>query len=222
MNDLEFFKNISLIIASLTAVYGITSWRREFVGRRRIELAEDVLASFYEARDAIATIRSPMGYSGEGSSREPGENESPEEKKAYDQAYVVIERYNKHKELFNKIQSMRYRFIAQFGANSAKPFNGLNEIVHEIFLASNMLADLWKRQSRVPAAMDIPPGLQDAIREHEKIFWGWGGKSDPIFPRVDAAVHEIEEICQNVINPESWHVNFFKKIRDPFEPGFPR
>ena len=44
--------------AAGVAIYGIRSWRREFRGKRQIELAEDVLALFYEARDAITAIRS--------------------------------------------------------------------------------------------------------------------------------------------------------------------
>ncbi len=48
----------SAAIAAISFVVGISTWRREFVGKRRIELAESVLALFYEAADAIQEIRS--------------------------------------------------------------------------------------------------------------------------------------------------------------------
>ncbi|MCA3564130.1 MAG: hypothetical protein IOC90_10145 [Methylocystis sp.] len=49
--------------------------------RRRQELAEELLSGFYEARDAMKSVRSPFGHSGEGSSRTRDENETAEEKR---------------------------------------------------------------------------------------------------------------------------------------------
>lgn len=50
MDYSELIKNISLTLASLTAVYGIDQWRREHRGKRQAELAEDTLTLFYEAK----------------------------------------------------------------------------------------------------------------------------------------------------------------------------
>ena len=54
------------IFVSGVAIYGIKSWRKEFKGKRDIELAEEVLELFYKAEDAITAIRSPLGYTSEG------------------------------------------------------------------------------------------------------------------------------------------------------------
>jgi hypothetical protein len=94
---LQIIQAVSLTVAAWTAVYGINAWRREFVGKKRIDLAEEVLARFYEASDVIRIIRSPLGYVGEGSTRQAGENESPEAKQILDRAYVVFERYEKYR-----------------------------------------------------------------------------------------------------------------------------
>jgi hypothetical protein len=118
----EFLKDLSIIVASCTAIYGIGSWRREYVGKKRAELAEEVLCLFYEARDAVQHIRNPFSRSNEGSSRKAGENETPEQKEAYDRAYVLFERFNTHIDLFSKMHSIRYRFMAQFGTDAGKPF----------------------------------------------------------------------------------------------------
>lgn len=56
-------RNVLVIIASIVAIYGIRAWRREFIGKRKIELAEEVLALFYETRDIIRYIRDPGGFS---------------------------------------------------------------------------------------------------------------------------------------------------------------
>lgn len=45
MDWLEVLTQISILVA----IYGINAWRREYVGKRQLELAEDSLALFYEA-----------------------------------------------------------------------------------------------------------------------------------------------------------------------------
>jgi hypothetical protein len=47
--DLTFIRDISILIGIWVAIYSIDSWRREFQGKRQIELAEETLAMFYEA-----------------------------------------------------------------------------------------------------------------------------------------------------------------------------
>jgi hypothetical protein len=91
MSYSEFLKDLSIIVASCTAIYGIGSWRREYVGKKRAELAEEALCHFYEARDAIQHIRNPFSRGGEGSTRKADENETPEQKEAFDRAYVLPE-----------------------------------------------------------------------------------------------------------------------------------
>jgi hypothetical protein len=51
---IDLIQGVSVIIASGMAFVGIKAWREEFVGKRRIELAEEVLALFYQAKDIIA------------------------------------------------------------------------------------------------------------------------------------------------------------------------
>ena len=71
----QFFQSVSIIVASLAAVYGFDAWRREFIHKRRVELAELVLELFYKARDVIFEIRSPFGYAREGATRRADEDE---------------------------------------------------------------------------------------------------------------------------------------------------
>jgi len=90
---------------------------------------------FYEGRDAIRHIRNPFAHGGEGKTRKAGDAETPEQKEAYDKAYVVFERFNTHIELFNKLHSMRYRFMTQFGAESGKPFEDFKKITNKILVS---------------------------------------------------------------------------------------
>jgi hypothetical protein len=165
----EALNQISVLIVAWVAMYGIDSWRREHAGRRRLELAEDSLALFYEAADAIRHMRHPVSYSNETDTIERGEGESDKNYQARKNASVVFVRYNEHQELFNRIHSMRYRFMAQIGKDEAKPFDELRNIVNEIVLAAQMLARLWPRNS-FPTT-DHQDKHRQMIEKYEAVFW---------------------------------------------------
>jgi len=122
----EAITAVSAAVTAGSVVWGISAWRREYVGKRQIELAESVLELFYEAEDAIREIRSPFSFTGEGSTRKKGEHESEEESRSLNNAYVVFERYQKREKLFAELRSLRYRMMATFGASAATPFDSLN------------------------------------------------------------------------------------------------
>jgi hypothetical protein len=200
MDIANILASISIILAAWTVIIGINAWRREYVGKRKLELAEDVLALFYEARDVISYIRNPFGYVGEGSTRKAAPNESPEEKQINDNAYVVFERYNKNQDLFNKLYSMRYRYMARFGKDSAKPFDDLRNIVNEIFISARMLSHYWKEQGHRTwkSEKEFKKHLEE-MQKHEAIFWEMNADKDTIIPKVNAVISDIEAQCLKII-----------------------
>jgi len=219
MDWTELLKTFSIIFASWTAIYSIDQWRREHRGKRQADLAEEVLSLFYEAKDAIGHIRNPFSFGGEGSSRKAGENESPEEKAAFDRAYIVFERYNTHVELFNKIHAIRYRFMAQFGGEAAKPFETLRRITNEIQVSARMLAQLWAKQNRYFRTGQQEQRNFDQIQKHEAVFWEGSEEEDPIKPRLKECVEEIEKTCRDILSAKGtlYHVLNYRlsRIRRP-------
>jgi len=189
---------IAMLLAAVVAICGITAWRREFRGKRQIELAEEVLALFYEAKDAISAIRSGFSYREEGSTRKPVEGETEHEKKYRDRAYIVWERYDKHQSVFNKLHSMRYRFMAQIGKKEAEPFEQMREIVNRILNAAGSLSELWVECSRLPNESEEKKELSKEVRRLQAIFWCQGSK-DEIDKEVAEIVSRIEKTCQPII-----------------------
>lgn len=183
----------SAIIVSAVAIYGINSWRREYKGKRKMELAEEVLSLFYQARDAFASIRSPLGYSSEGQTRESQEDETPEQKAARNHAYVVYERYEHWKETFSRLQSLKYRFMAVFGKKTVEPFDVIRKSLNRIFLSAQYLADLWP----IDVSGEDPERQKkhfEEVRKQERYFWE--GEDDEIQKNVQKAVEQIEAICE--------------------------
>jgi len=192
---------IAMLIASVVAICGIAAWRREFRGKRQIELAEEVLSLFYQARDAIEAIRSPLGYSTDGSTRKRAENETPEETGAWDRAYVPIERYEGRREMFSKLQSLRYRFMVQIGKKEAEPFEEIRKVLNRILSASRRLAHLWVRRQRAVREKQLE-NLDKEIQKWEAIIW-FGEEDDKIEERVEKAVSQMEETCRNIVMRKS-------------------
>lgn len=213
MSYSEILKNISIILASCTAIYGIGSWRREYVGKKRVELAEDALCLFYEARDAIQHIRNPFSRGDEGSTRKAAENETPEQKEAYDRAYVLIERFNAHIELFNKMHVIRYRFMAQFGTDAGKPFEDFRRMLNEIQVSAQALAREWAKKYRYFRTEGQQNTHDEFVKKQENIFWETLPAEDTIKPRVEKCIDDIETICRPIIDNKSLFTLIFRSIK---------
>ena len=166
------------------------------MGKRKIELAEDVLALFYEAKDAISAIRSLYGFQGEGSTRKPQEGETPQQKQVRDKAYVVYERFEKRQEVFSKLHSKRYQFIARFGAEKAKPFDDLWQIFIDIKCAADQLAEIW---CELPYCDEEDKKTLRAQKKEQTNILYYCGRSDPIVPRLEKIISDIEAICKPII-----------------------
>ena len=186
-------------ILSNCRIYGISAWKVEFLGKRRIELAEEVLALFYQVRDAIEAIRSSFGYEGEGKTRKPGPNEKPEHKNALDQAYVLIERYNRHAEVFSRLHALRYRFMAQFGTDASTPFDDLNRLINELLLAA-------RRKARLAMVPERSLQSEAALEKHhqewleiERVYYNSGDENDPIAPKRVKIISTIESTCRLIL-----------------------
>lgn len=137
---LEMIGSIGVIVASFVAIKGISAWQKQ----RNTELAEDVLEYFYKARDAFKRIRSPVGYKGEGESRKAEDWESESDKRINNRAYIPIERLNKELNIFEKIETLKYRFIARFGEDKKELFVEILGKAREITTACHLLKELWK------------------------------------------------------------------------------
>ncbi len=203
MSFSAFLKDFSIIFASCTAIYGIGSWRREYIGKKRVELAEEVLCLFYEARDAVQHIRNLFSQGNEGSSRKADGNETPEQKEAYDRAYVLFERFNTHLELFNKMHSIRYRFMAQFGTDVGKPFEDFRRTLNIMQASAQALARAWAENHRHFRTDKQEAAHYDFVTKQENIFWETLPEEDTIKPKVEKCIDDIEKICRPIIDNKS-------------------
>lgn len=196
-NLIETLTLISIFVGIWVAVYGIGTWRREHVGKRQLELAEDTLALFYEAADAIRHMRHAASFGHELEDVEQQDGESDAKFQARRNASVVFHRYNQHQALFSKLHASRYRFMAQIGKEEARPFVELRAITSKITLAANILARLWPREHF--RSEEQKKKHWDNIEGHEAVFWEGSAEDDPIKPILDKAIADMDATCKSII-----------------------
>ena len=192
----DIIKSISIISASIVAVYGINSWRREARWKRKYELSEMVLTSFYEAQQSLRIMRFPSNATNEGKTRNKLDKETLEESRINDTAYVVFERYEKNKQIFEKIRFLKFQFIALFGKQHERIFNEFLALVNQVLNASQRIAELHIKDT----------GL--SIEEKDKELLSCvailyascsSNRIDPIDQQVNILISEIEGVCGKII-----------------------
>ncbi len=200
----DILQSISVILACWAVIAGIDAWRREFVGKRRIELAEETLEAFYALRDAIAFIRNPFSNTQEGSTRQKGEYETEEETKILNRAYVVYERYQAKKDVINRFSTIKYRFMAAFGKDTEALFTRTMKTINLIFVAAQMLGThYWKRQGYVSMDEDEFKKHLEDMRKHEEVFWDHGEAGDEVGTNLDSVLADLERITAPAFESES-------------------
>lgn len=131
------------IIGVLVAKAGLEKWRRETIGKRKAELAEDVLADFYQTQDVINAARSPGSLNDEGSTRQKVEGETEADTRRLNAYHSVAERLFNKGEFFAELHARRYRYIALFGIDAVKPYDLLFRIRSEIITSVQMLVKTY-------------------------------------------------------------------------------
>ena len=162
----------------------LVSWRR------RYELAEQVLAAAYEARDALNWARGPGIRQGEGQSRIAIEPESQAIKEARDSAFVPIERLAAHSKAFAALQTLRDAVMAHFGDEAAKPISEIFEVYHGITVAASMLMEnaAWNEDRQARASLQP---IRDEL---------YGDKAKAANAKANAAVKQLETFLRPILS----------------------
>ncbi|WP_153023170.1 hypothetical protein [Sphingobium sp. AM] len=172
---------LAAFIAGWAAIRGVDAWRAETVGRRKAELAEEALAQFYHARDVLIWARVPdrprdLAPQSDDRDRRHHAHASP------------IERLTQESALFSELQASRYRFMAYFGEDSARPFEQMRAIHGEVMSSA---------QSLIRDPDELAP---DAERDRWEDAIGWvEEKDDMLAHRLADTISEVEHVCRPLI-----------------------
>lgn len=191
---IQVLQSISILVGIWVGIATLGVWRQEFISKRRIELAEEWLASTYAFRDSIWDIRNPLSSSAESASRPKTEEEKkdpPEVVRAKDQGYVFYARYNSVKEQINNFYKLKYTTMARFGKPAEEIYGKANKLWNELAWGADIMREHWYEQAKMPGrAMDVSE--QVLIDQAGGLIWR-KSKDDVVEKQMKEIVKKIED-----------------------------
>jgi hypothetical protein len=166
--------------------------------KRRQDLAEEVLSGFYQMKDIIREIRSPMSYDGEGKDRPKSAGESADVARMRDTYFPIIARFEAHRKEIADLLSRRYRMSAWFGKEAEGPFDEIQQSLNTVLVSARLLVQ-WAGDN-VPA---ISPDNAALWRKMQDDIWEGRADLDPINVQITHAISSIEAICRPVLQVET-------------------
>ncbi len=160
--------------------------------KRKHELAEEALVGFYEFKDIMREIRSPISFGGEGGTRPRAAGELEDVSKAKDTYFVLLERLEKHRGNLAKIFGREYLIAAWFGSEAAAPFQELNRVLSESSAAAMTLVGIAEAQNHDP----------ELVRNLQAKIWWTDLDNDPMIARLNNSVARMEAIFRPVLSEQ--------------------
>jgi len=162
--------------------------------KRKVELAEQALIAFYEARDVFTEVRARGCAEGEGSSCPRADGESDQQQHRRDMYFIPIARLVREKEVFARLQSLRYAFAARLGETTGKPFKEIWKVHSAVVSSANVLI-----QMTGDGDDDGHAFRQRMAQPLDTIGWGTVRRPDDIDRQIDKAIEDIENVCRPVL-----------------------
>ena len=130
---------LAAAFAAWQGVKSLSAWRREKVGGRKMELAEEALVQFYQIEQAFNEIRSPIGDASEHADRGSETGESQIQKFNRDLGHTVWKRMTNHKDLFSEFYKTGLKLRALFGDEAYSSCLEIRKCFGEVRVGAQML-----------------------------------------------------------------------------------
>jgi hypothetical protein len=154
--------------------------------KRRQDLAEELLSGFYQARNVLQAVRSPMSFEGEGAGRPRRDYENAAQARGRDTYFVPLARLKDHGEFLSGLMSKRYRAQAVVGPEIGRAFQTLHEVVVAVQVSADALIQM--------SGLDV-----ETRRKFELDIWWTNLANDPLDQKVQSAVQTVEAVCRPIL-----------------------
>jgi hypothetical protein len=184
---------VSVAVTAVFAVIGLRAWRRQLLGRRKIEIAEGTLLATYKIQEAMAYIRNPGALVG-GSTRERQPDESDSVARLRDTYFVPLERMQKTSGDFAEFEKMQLLCQVYFDHEAGQSFERVKKARHTVSVAARMLL-----QTAGEHGMDSASNRKLVAKWCSHIWEGYGvegAQPDELTEMVSRAVADIEAMCR--------------------------
>jgi len=199
MDYLKILESLSIISASLVAIFGINSWKNELKWKRNNELAEEILALCYENKSNLDFIRNPIMTGAEGLSRPIPPGEDPKITPYLNRAYVFYERYELKRQIFDLLKSKKFNAMARFEKEIGDQIKIFEDVKNSILWhAGNLGKIYWPKQDDRTFGTDELQKTRGIIAKSEEIIWKVN-EEDATSIIINQAIEKIEMILMKWI-----------------------
>ena len=203
----SFLSDLSVIIASCAAIYGVLDWRRVFFAKRKAEFAEELLVQVYIIRDDLDYIRNKFVIGSEGDTREKMSNETNEEQIQKNVYYAHYERIIYYENDISNALAMRYRYKVMLGGDEST-LESLRGIIKKVVISIFYL---------ISSESDPRSVNSEEVENQKAVLYKNYGENNIIDKEIADAIESIEKTCAPYIGSvhplwKKW-VGWFSYIR---------
>jgi hypothetical protein len=180
---------VAIVVTAGFAVLGLQAWRRQLIGKRKVEIAEQTLLLVYKIRNAIAFARLPVHGPKEGLSRPREVVDDEDFRRLRDSYFVPVERLRSYDDDFAQLERQRLLCEVYFGHELRRPLIELAQVRGRLLSAARQL---------LASAHDEPADV-DAVRGAEAVIWDYGDPGDTMTLVVEKSVAEIENVLRRYL-----------------------
>jgi hypothetical protein len=206
------FYAFATIYAASVAIWSVRSWRKEFTGKRKIELVSNTLTLLYNVKSSIQAIRSNLLMVNEGTTLKATEVEDPLQKKFRVKANSIYETYNRNINIFNNLLPVKFKFMAEFGKDTEIHFDKITSIINTILVYAENYPDAKIKQhgltKKKKSLLTIPDSditkvdeeletVNKQIKKYESFIYNQG-RGDTVEKKIDNIISEIQKYIGDV------------------------
>ena len=131
---------IAVVVTAFFASKSLNAWRQQEVGKRKIEIAEEILVAAYKARANLHMVRDRVQWAGEGDSRPKQEGESESDAEWRRTAFVTLERSRRLTDDFAHFEKTKVLAQVHFADELVNALEAMIRAQNEVTFAARLMA----------------------------------------------------------------------------------
>ena len=177
----DYIQAIASLVVAGCAFFALRTWRKEFVGKKKIEFAAEFVEKAIDMKEFIAYVRN--GFSSSSEENEIKEQLKKENESFTDNCLFFLTpkfRILKNDDRIKYFYSLRVKALMYFGEDSLNLYKTLSLVLSQIKNRSEILYDEHENLS------------SEKKREYESVIWGTFDSDDKIAQEIEKAVEELK------------------------------
>jgi len=191
---------LSTAIAAVIAILGLQTWKKQLKGKTEYELAQKILRTTYQFREALAWVRYPIVFENEelGAAEEVISKNSPSANKTFGrkQRAIYERRWQKVREASIELDSFPIEAEAIWGQAAKQSFKPLLNCAGTLFSTLVVYLDRMEHA-------EVSYSHEAKIKDHQIVFAAPDEKDNFFTDEITGAIRKIENFPKPYLKIQS-------------------